>query len=179
MIAAMRQTVVGDPFDPATEMGPLVSRRQLELVEAAVDQARRDGAKIELGGGRHDSRKGHYFQPTVLTGCRQETDIMQKEIFGPVLPITTFNTLDEAIDNANDCEYGLTSSVYTRSLRVAMRASNELKFGETYINRENFEAMQGFHAGWRKSGIGGADGKHGLEEYLQTHVVYMNSGETA
>ncbi len=179
MIAAMKQTVVGDPFNAATEMGPLVSKRQLELVEAAVDQARRDGAKVELGGGRHDSRKGHYFQPTVLTGCRQETDIMQNEIFGPVLPIATFKSVDEAIDNANDCEYGLTSSVYTRSLNVAMRASNELKFGETYINRENFEAMQGFHAGWRKSGIGGADGKHGLEEYLQTHVVYMNSGESA
>jgi lactaldehyde dehydrogenase / glycolaldehyde dehydrogenase len=179
MIAAMKQTVVGDPFDPATEMGPMVSRKQLESVAAAVDQARHDGAKCELGGGRHDSKKGHYFQPTVLTGCRQETDIMQKEIFGPVLPITTFKTVDEAIDNANDCEYGLTSSIYTRSLHVAMRAANELKFGETYINRENFEAMQGFHAGWRKSGIGGADGKHGLEEYLQTHVVYMNSGEPA
>jgi lactaldehyde dehydrogenase / glycolaldehyde dehydrogenase len=179
MIAAMKQTVVGDPFDPATEMGPMVSRKQLESVAAAVDQARRDGAKCELGGGRHDSKKGHYFQPTVLTGCRQETDIMQKEIFGPVLPIATFKTVDEAIDNANDCEYGLTSSIYTRSLHVAMRAANELKFGETYINRENFEAMQGFHAGWRKSGIGGADGRHGLEEYLQTHVVYMNSGEPA
>ena len=179
MIAAMKQTVVGDPFDPATEMGPMVSKKQLESVSAAVDQARRDGAKIELGGARHDSKKGHYFQPTVITGCRQETDIMQKEIFGPVLPIGTFKTLDEAIDSANDCEYGLTSSIYTRSLHVAMRASNELKFGETYINRENFEAMQGFHAGWRKSGIGGADGKHGLEEYLQTHVVYMNSGEAS
>jgi lactaldehyde dehydrogenase/glycolaldehyde dehydrogenase len=99
---------------------------------------------------------------------------MQQEIFGPVLPIATFETLDEAIGYANDCEYGLTSSIYTRSLDVAMRACNELKFGETYVNRENFEAMQGFHAGWRKSGIGGADGKHGLEEYLQTHVVYMN-----
>ena len=99
---------------------------------------------------------------------------MQKEIFGPVLPITTFKNLDEAIDMANDCEYGLTSSIYTQNLDVVMRACNELRFGETYVNRENFEAMQGFHAGWRKSGIGGADGKHGLEEYLQTHVVYLD-----
>jgi lactaldehyde dehydrogenase/glycolaldehyde dehydrogenase len=99
---------------------------------------------------------------------------MQKEIFGPVLPIATFNDLDEAIELANDCEYGLTSSIYTRSMDVMMRACNEIRFGETYVNRENFEAMQGFHAGWRKSGIGGADGKHGLEEYLQTHVVYVD-----
>jgi lactaldehyde dehydrogenase/glycolaldehyde dehydrogenase len=172
--SAMKQTVVGDPFAPATEMGPLVSKRQRELVGAAVEQALADGAKLECGGSNQASNAGYYFQPTVLSNCRQDTSIMQKETFGPVLPITTFKHLDEAIANANDCEYGLTSSIYTRSLDVAMRASNELKFGETYVNRENFEAMQGFHAGWRKSGIGGADGKHGLDEYLQTHVVYMN-----
>jgi lactaldehyde dehydrogenase/glycolaldehyde dehydrogenase len=174
MIAAMQQTVVGDPFAPETEMGPLISKRQRELVAAAVELALKEGATLECGGGGYEGKAGYYFQPTVLTHCRQDSSIMQQETFGPVLPITTFKTLDEALDNANDCEYGLTSSIYTRSLDVAMRASNELKFGETYVNRENFEAMQGFHAGWRKSGIGGADGKHGLEEYLQTHVVYMN-----
>jgi lactaldehyde dehydrogenase/glycolaldehyde dehydrogenase len=172
--AAMQQTVVGDPFDPATEMGPLVSKRQLELVDAAVKRAIEQGAELKCGGSPCDAPAGYFFQPTVLTGCRQQSDIMQQETFGPVLPIATFKTLDEAIACANDCQYGLTSSIYTRSLDVAMRASNELKFGETYVNRENFEAMQGFHAGWRKSGIGGADGKHGLDEYLQTHVVYMN-----
>ncbi len=75
---------------------------------------------------------------------------------------------------ANDCEYGLTSSIYTQSLDAAMWAANELKFGEKYVNHENFEAMQGFYAGWRKSGIGGADDNHGLEEFPQTHVLYMN-----
>jgi lactaldehyde dehydrogenase/glycolaldehyde dehydrogenase len=99
---------------------------------------------------------------------------MQKEVFGPVLPIGTFRDLDEAIEFANDCEYGLTSSIYTHDVDVVMRACNEIRFGETYVNRENSEAMQGFHAGWRKSGIGGADGKHGLEEYLQTHVIYLD-----
>jgi lactaldehyde dehydrogenase/glycolaldehyde dehydrogenase len=174
MTAAMQATVVGDPFAAETEMGPLVSKRQRELVAAAVAQAVQEGATLECGGASVAGKAGYYYQPTVLTHCRQDSAIMQKEIFGPVLPITTFKTLDEAIAYANDCEYGLTSSIYTRSLDVAMRACNELKFGETYVNRENFEAMQGFHAGWRKSGIGGADGKHGLEEYLQTHVVYMN-----
>jgi lactaldehyde dehydrogenase/glycolaldehyde dehydrogenase len=172
--AAMQRTVVGDPMESGTEMGPLVSKRQLELVTEAVELALEQGAELKCGGGPVKGGAGYYFAPTVLTNCRQESSIMQQETFGPVLPITTFKTLDEAIGYANDCEYGLTSSIYTRSLDVAMRAANELKFGETYVNRENFEAMQGFHAGWRKSGIGGADGKHGLEEYLQTHVVYMN-----
>jgi lactaldehyde dehydrogenase/glycolaldehyde dehydrogenase len=171
---AMQQTKVGAPLESGIDMGPLINNTQLDRVESAVKQAVRDGAELVLGGRRPDFAKGYYYQPTVLTNCRQETDIMRKEIFGPVLPIATFTDLDQAINMANDCEYGLTSSIFTKSIDAAMRASNELKFGETYVNRENFEAMQGFHAGWRKSGVGGADGKHGLEEFLQTHVVYMN-----
>lgn len=174
MDRAMEATVVGDPMQPATEMGPMVSKVQMESVDQAVKTAVAEGAELLSGGKQYEGRKGHFYPPTVLTHCRQDSQIMQREVFGPVLPITTFRDLDEAIAYANDCEYGLTSSIYTSNLDVAMRACNEIKFGETYVNRENFEAMQGFHAGWRKSGIGGADGKHGLEEYLQTHVVYMN-----
>ena len=135
------------------------------------------------GSGRRDDRRpaasaptgegGYYYEPTVITGCTQEMDIIRREVFGPVVPVVTFDDLDEAIAFANDSDYGLTSSIYTRDLNVALRACQEIRFGETYINRENFEAMQGFHAGWRKSGIGGADGKHGLYEFTQTHVVYM------
>lgn len=170
----MRQVKLGDPFDKKTDMGPLINKAQLRKVDSAVKQAVKDGAELTLGGDVGSQSKGHFFQPTVLKGCNQSSEIMRKEIFGPVLPIATFTNLDEAIEMANDCEYGLTSSIFTKSLDVAMRAANELKFGETYVNREHFEAMQGFHAGWRKSGIGGADGKHGLEEFLQTHIVYMN-----
>ena len=177
MTLAMEETKVGDPFQPGMEMGPMVSERQMEDVHGAVEQALKDGAQLLTGGKKYDGRTGYYYPPTVLTHCDQKSAIIQKEVFGPVLPIVTFKDIDQAIDYANDCEYGLTSSIYTGSLDVAMRACNEIKFGETYINRENFEAMQGFHAGWRKSGIGGADGKHGLEEYLQTHVVYLQHNQ--
>jgi lactaldehyde dehydrogenase/glycolaldehyde dehydrogenase len=173
MIIAMKNTKCGNPLtDMDIDMGPLVSKNQLEQVEAAVQGAIKDGATLAFGGKRANTKVGFFFEPTVLTNCQQHMDIMHKEIFGPVLPIATFKDLDEAIDLANDCEFGLTSSIFTHNIDVAMRACREIKFGETYINRESFEAMQGFHAGWRKSGIGGADGKHGLEEYLQTHVVY-------
>lgn len=121
--------------------------------------------------------KGYFFEPTVLDCATQEMDIIREETFGPILPIVEYTDIDDAIAWANDCEYGLTSSVYTQNLDYAFKIMRSLKFGETYINRENFEAMQGFHAGWRKSGIGGADGKHGLEEYLQTHVVYIETKE--
>ena len=129
--------------------------------------------RVLTGGKRGAGEGGYYYEPTVLAGCRQEMEIVRREVFGPVIPVVRFGDLDEAIAFANDSDYGLTSSIYTRDLNVALRACQEIRFGETYINRENFEAMQGFHAGWRKSGIGGADGKHGLYEYTQTHVVYM------
>lgn len=174
LIEAMGKVRYGNPLtEDGLDMGPLVNQKIFDKVELLVNNAVKDGAVAVLGGKRADLGKGFHFQPTVLTNVRQEMEIMHKEIFGPVLPIVTFKTLAEAIDMANDSEYGLASSIYTQSLDVAMRACKEIKFGETYVNRENFEAMQGFHAGWRKSGIGGADGKHGLEEYLQTHMVYI------
>ena len=113
----------------------------------------------------------------MLDCATQEMDIVREETFGPILPVVEYTDINDAIAWANDCEYGLSSSVYTQNLDHAFKIMRSLKFGETYINRENFEAMQGFHAGWRKSGIGGADGKHGLEEYLQTHVVYIETKE--
>ncbi len=174
MAAAMQTTRYGDPLkEDGLDMGPLINARQLEKVESLVAGAVREGAHVVTGGKRANRGAGHHYEPTVLTNVRQPMQIVQKEIFGPVVPIIQFDDLDQAIAFANDSEYGLTSSVYTRDINVAMRACNELKFGETYINRENFEAMQGFHAGWRKSGIGGADGKHGLYEYTKTHVVYI------
>lgn len=170
---AMAAPTVGDPFVAGVGLGPLVSKNQLDKVADAVEQAVKDGAQLLLGGKKYAGRKGFYYPPTVLSQCTQKMQIMQKEIFGPVLPVATFQHLDEAIEMANDCDYGLTSSIYTRSLDVAMRACNEIKFGETYVNRENFDSMQAFHSGWRKSGIGDADGKHGIEEYLASHVVYV------
>ncbi|WP_172463427.1 aldehyde dehydrogenase [Priestia endophytica] len=174
VVKAMEQIKYGDPLiDENPDMGPLASKDALESVEKMVQKAVANGAKILTGGKRSTREKGYFYEPTVLVNVNNKMDIMQKEIFGPVLPIATFKDLDEALELANDCEFGLTSSIFTQNLDVTMRASKELEFGETYVNRENFEAIQGFHAGWKKSGIGGADGKHGLEEYLQTHVVYL------
>jgi len=174
LTAAMKATRFGDPLaDESVDYGPLINQAGFRKVDTLVRGAVAAGATLTTGGGRGAGEGGYYYEPTVLTGCRQEMEIIRREIFGPVIPVVTFNDLDEAIACANDSDYGLTSSIYTRDLDVALRACQEIRFGETYINRENFEAMQGFHAGWRKSGIGGADGKHGLYEFTQTHVVYI------
>ncbi len=172
---AMNAVEYGDPAarnDIA--MGPLINAAALARVEQKVAGAVEQGAKIALGGKAVEGN-GYFYPPTLLLDVRQDMTIMHEETFGPVLPVVVFDTLEEALEMANDSDYGLTSSIYTQNLNTAMKAIKGLKFGETYVNRENFEAMQGFHAGWRKSGIGGADGRHGLNEYLQTQVVYLQS----
>jgi lactaldehyde dehydrogenase/glycolaldehyde dehydrogenase len=174
LVDAMKAVTYDDPFaDPAPDMSCQVSLDQLNKIEAMVNRAGEAGAEALCGGKKADMATGYFFEPTVLTGCRQADEIVQQEVFGPVLPVLTFSDIDEAVNLANDCEFGLTSSIYTSNINTTFEAINRLKFGETYVNRENFEGMQGFHAGWRKSGIGGADGKHGLYEYLQTHIAYI------
>ena len=172
--SAMAATRYGDPMKQSDlEMGPLINQASLDKVISMVSKAKSEGAQVITGGKVADIGSGFHYEPTVLAGCHSDMEIMQKEIFGPVLPVQVVASLEEAVELANASEYGLTSSVYTRDLRQAMRAIDLLDYGETYINRENFEAMQGFHAGTRKSGIGGADGKHGLYEYTRTHVAYV------
>ena len=175
LVVGMKAVKAGNPSEIVDlDMGPLVEANALKSVEEKVAKAINQGCKL-LCGGKRIGTKGYFFEPTVLADATQKMDIIQEETFGPVLPVVEFSDINDAIEWANDCEYGLTSSVYTQNLDTAFKLVRALKFGETYINRENFEAMQGFHAGWRKSGIGGADGKHGLEEYLQTHVVYLET----
>jgi len=175
LIPAMQAVKSGDAFgDEEIDMSSQINKTQLDKITRMVERAVAEGAMVATGGKRNpDFSKGYYYEPTVLLGVEQHSEIMQREIFGPVLPVMKVKDFDEAISMANDCEFGLTSSVYTNDINKVLKATKELHFGETYFNRENFEAIQGFHAGWKKSGIGGADGKHGLEEYLQTKVVYM------
>ena len=173
LVERMKAVRYGNPLENQDiDMGPLVNEKGLVKVKELVERSLQQGGKLVLGGNIVEGT-GYYFEPTIIDNVDNSMEIMRSEIFGPVIPVATFETIDEVIALANDCEYGLTSSVYTQNINKAMKIISRLKFGETYVNRENFEAMQGYHAGWRKSGIGGADGKHGLEEYLQTQVVYL------
>lgn len=154
-------------------MGPLINSAAVERVSAMVSQAVSAGARLLAGGMGDDSNGGSFFQPTLLADCTQDMRVMRDETFGPVLPVTQVTNLDEAISLSNDSKMGLTSSIFTNDLNSVSKAMRELQFGETYVNREHMEAFQGFHAGVRQSGIGGADGKHGLYEFMHTHVTYI------
>ena len=171
--AAFEATKQGDPFDAAVLYSSQIDKAQLEKITSMVEAAKGQGATVVTGGEQADLGTGYFYKPTILTDVQQDWDIIQKEIFGPVLPIQSWDDYDDVIAKANDCEYGLTSSIWTTNVNTTFQAIKDLNFGETYVNRNHFEAIQGFHAGWRKSGIGGADGKHGLAEYLQSQVVYL------
>ncbi|MET0659515.1 MAG: aldehyde dehydrogenase [Steroidobacteraceae bacterium] len=171
---AMDSISFGDPLgDQPVEMGPLINLAAVERLSGLIQNAKAQGAEVLAGGSATDRGTGYHFRPTVVMHTKPTMQIMQREIFGPVLVVNVVDSLDEAIERANESEYGLSSSIFTSSLNAAMKAIAELKFGETYVNRENFEAIQGFHAGVRKSGIGGTDGKHGLYEYTHTQVAYI------
>lgn len=168
---------VGDPLDDASQMGPKVSSDEWEKVKEMVDRAVAEGAHVEIGGGRPanlEADPGYWFAPTVLTGATNDMDIVQQEVFGPVLPVVAFDDYDQVIEYANSTVYGLTAYVYTSDIRTAMRATDDLSFGEVYVNRVGPEEVQGFHTGWKMSGLGGDDGHHGLERYTQRKTVYLD-----
>lgn len=176
LAAGLRSVVYGDPLGATpVEMGPVINRAAVERIDAMVADARAKGAEILAGGEGSAPGTGCFFPPTLVTRTRPDMQLLQREIFGPVVLVDPVDDLDEAIARANDSEYGLTSSIFTTNLGAAFKAMNSLKYGETYVNRENFEAIQGFHAGVRRSGIGGADGKHGLYEFTHTQVAYVQN----
>ena len=173
---------LGDPMDRGTDLGPKVNQVELEKIERMVDQARDEGAQIVLGGRRPEGdrfQKGYWYEPTVLTNVRNDMEIMQKEIFGPILPVMPFNDFEEAIRLANDTRYGLSAYLFTSDLRRAMRAVQAVRFGEIYINKIGPEQLQGFHTGYGLSGMGGDDGPHGLDHYFRKKTVYLNYGDAS
>ena len=163
-MAAVR---IGDRAEDPTRMFPLVSAsaRAHRMVERAIAA----GATLETGGA---IPAGPGFYPaTLLTGVRQDMEIVQ-ETFGPIMPVLRYTTIDEAIGFANDHQFGL-SSVLTEHYRTAMTVANAIEAGELYVNRTPADPYQGFHAGWKRSGLGGDDGKHGMLEFTQTRLVVM------
>ncbi|GAB2884648.1 aldehyde dehydrogenase [Paraburkholderia jirisanensis] len=162
----------GDRTGDATRMGPLVNAQARDTVHKMVERAKAEGARVETGGFL-PAGNGHFYPPTLLSHCRQDMEIVREEVFGPVLPVISYNTLDEALQMANDHQFGLSSVLYTERYRSALRAANEIEAGELYVNRTPADPYQGFHAGWKRSGLGGDDGKHGMLEFTQTRLVVM------
>ncbi|MFN8063088.1 MAG: NAD-dependent succinate-semialdehyde dehydrogenase [Vicinamibacterales bacterium] len=168
----VRALRVGEGIDPSTDVGPLINAKQRDRVEALVAAAEAAGATIAAGGTRPAERAhGYYFQPTVVSNVTTTMPIYHEEIFGPVLPVATFDDLDEAVRLANHTRYGLAAYVWTNDLRTALRASERLEFGMIGVNEWTPHATEAPFAGWKESGLGREAGLEGLEEYLETKLV--------
>ncbi len=175
-LSHVKKAVVGNPLDEKTTLGPKVSAVEVEKLHEMREQAVAQGGKVilDMTEANKPSENGNWFYPTILEVNDNKNVLMQTEIFGPMVAMMKVSSLDEAIVCANDCEYGLSAYLFSDSSKKIMQAANELEFGELYINRENGELLNGFHNGYKKSGLGGEDGKHGLEGYLQKKMVYVN-----
>lgn len=153
-------------------MGPLANARSRDAIHSLVQRALAAGAVLESGGVLPPG-PGYFYPPTLLSGCRQDMEIVQEEIFGPVLPVLKYRDIDEALAMANDHQFGLSSVLYTENYRTAMKVAAAIEAGELYVNRTPADPYQGYHAGWKRSGLGGDDGKHGMLEFTQTRLVVM------
>lgn len=169
---AMKARPFGDRAVKPAHMGPLNSAASRQAIHDMVHRAVADGAKLECGGVMPQG-PGYFYPPTLLSGLRQHAEVVQQETFGPVLCVLPYDTFDDALALASDHQYGLASVLFSNDYREVMLASNEIEAGELYINRTPADPYQGYHAGWKRSGLGGDDGKHGMLEFTQTRLVVM------
>ncbi|MDF6018497.1 gamma-aminobutyraldehyde dehydrogenase [Streptomyces sp. JH34] len=177
-VAALMETVrLGDPFDPSTDLGPLISRQQRDRVAGFVDRAR-SYATVVTGGEAPGGAlaDGAYYRPTLITGAAQDSEIVGSEIFGPVLVVLPFDTDDEGIRLANDTPYGLAASAWSTGLYRANRATRELRAGCVWINDHIPIISEMPHGGYKASGFGKDMSSYSFEEYTQVkHVMYDNT----
>ena len=172
---------VGDPFDPATDLGTLISDTQVARVAGFVERAVAAGARVVAGGSAPEVPglpDGAFYRPTIVADCAQDSEIVQDEVFGPVLAVLSFDTLDEALEKANDTRYGLAASIWTTNVFTAMEAARTLNFGHVQVNDHLMVTSEMPHGGFKQSGSGKDMSSYSFEEYTQVkHVMLELTGE--
>lgn len=175
--AALESITVGDPFDPATVLGPLAMERQRDRVEEYIAIGLQEGATVAVGGGRPAGLgDGFYFEPTLFTDVTNDMRIAREEIFGPVIALIAYDGIDDAIAIANDSPYGLAGAVYSNDEAITTRVAREVRTGQMYINNAGLCVTQPF-GGFKESGIGREGGPEGIAGYLETKMI--NFGQEA
>jgi 5-carboxymethyl-2-hydroxymuconic-semialdehyde dehydrogenase len=175
--ARVQRLKVGHPLDPATEIGPLIHQRHLDKVLGYFGVAREDGASIRVGGGRADVVKGGFFvQPTLLCGATASMRIAREEIFGPVLTAIPFEDEADAIEKANDTDYGLAAYIWTSDTGRALRMAHAVDAGMVWVNSENNRHLPSPFGGMKSSGIGRDGGDYSFDFYMETKNICLAHG---
>lgn len=168
--------VIGDPMDPATSFGPMVSKRQLDITLGYIEKGKAEGARLVYGGNAIDG-KGFYMQPTVFADVTDDMTIAREEIFGPVMSVLDFTDEDDVMARANDTEFGLAAGVFTRDLARAHRVAANFQAGTCYINTYNDAPVEAPFGGVKNSGVGRENSKAAIEHYSQLKSVYVRMGD--
>jgi acyl-CoA reductase-like NAD-dependent aldehyde dehydrogenase len=172
-VGAVKTVKVGDPQDPATQMGPLAMKRQLERVQGYIGKGKAEGAKLVLGGGRPKGLdRGYFVEPTVFSDVEQSMTIAREEIFGPVVSFITYKDLDDAIEKANSTMYGLHGAVYTPNAERGYEVARRVRSGSVTVNGMIVDPKMPF-GGFKQSGWGREGGIEGLEPYFELKTVYF------
>ena len=167
-VAKTKELVVGDPFDPKTKVGALISKEHYERVLSYVELAKEEGGEILAGGVRPEGlEKGYYLEPTIITGLDRNCRVVKEEIFGPVVTVIPFDTEEEVLDQVNDTEYGLSASIWTNDLRRAHRIAKEVEAGIIWVNTWFLRDLRTPFGGMKQSGIGREGGIHSFEFYSE------------
>jgi len=175
--ARVERLKVGHPLDPATEIGPLIHQRHLEKVLGYFSVAREDGAAIRVGGARAAAVKGGYFvQPTLFSGATSAMRIAREEIFGPVLTAIPFDDEADAIEKANDTNYGLAAYIWTGDSGRALRVAHAVEAGMVWVNSENNRHLPAPFGGMKASGIGRDGGDYSFDFYMETKNICLAHG---
>lgn len=163
--------IVGDPLNEKTDIGPLVAKRQLDMLIEQVEDAKEKGATVVTGGATPDGLEGAYYLPTILTNVMPNMRVMKEEVFGPVLPIVSFKTDDEAVRMANSTQYGLSAFVYGKDADHARHIASRIDVGQVSINGASYFSKHAPFGGYKKSGMGRNDGAFGFYEVTQKKVI--------
>ena len=174
--AKMKSIRVGDNFDREVDQGPQNSKMQYDKILGYLESGKKEGATVHLGGGAANDGKGYFIEPTIFTNVKADMKIMREEIFGPVVAVAKFRTEEEVIEAANDTSYGLAAGIHTKDYERAIRVTNALQAGTTWVNMYNFVHWSIPFGGYKESGIGRECGEAALENYTETKAVYFNMG---
>src|SRR5699024_6458463 len=177
LVSRVEKIQLGNGFDETTEMGPLISAEHLQKVSAYVEKGKAEGAVVRVGGGQPSEatlQEGYFYLPTVLTECKTDMHVVQEEGFGPVITVEKFTTEEEAVQLANDSQYGLSGGVWTKDLAKAERCVRKMRMGTVWINEYNVYFPEAPWGGYKQSGFGRELGKTGLEEYQEQKHILTN-----